>query len=183
MEGEIKRTLMAFTSILTVDPTNQNKIIIENISTIILQVLKLAEQIDTKKQKRLASSSVKVDFDDDDEEAQDARENELNDYLKQAQKATALNDFKSPDEDGDDELWEEDDEDDEDWDEFSNLTNITPMDKIDEIIYIQEAFAHISQSSPLYYQDLMKLIDDASKNKLEGFISNAQARNVKTENK
>lgn len=180
MEGEVKRTLMAFTSILTIDPVNQNKIIIENISTIIAQVLKIAEQIDAKKQKRLVNGSVKVDLEseDEDQEALDKREEELNDFLKQAQKTSEKDDNNN---DNDDELWEEDDEDDEDWDEFSNLTNITPMDKVDEIIYIQEVFKHISQSSPAYYQDLMKLIDDASKIKLETFISNAQARNLKGE--
>lgn len=100
--------------------------------------------------------------------------------MKQAQKAPEDKDDNNNDNnnENDDELWEEDDEDDEDWDEFSNLTNITPMDKIDEIIYIQEVFKHISQSSPAYYKDLMKLIDDASKIKLETFISNAQARNL-----
>ena len=101
--------------------------------------------------------------------------------MKQAQKAPEEKDDNNDNNDNDDELWEEDDEDDEDWDEFSNLTNITPMDKIDEIIYIQEVFKHISQSSPAYYQDLMKLIDDASKIKLETFISNSQFRNLKGE--
>ena len=189
IEGEVKRTLMAFTAILTVEPSNQNKTIIENISTIIAQILKLAEGIDVKKQKKLASSQTKVDYEEDEhEEAEDARETELNDFLKKAKNITSLNDFKAPDEDdGDDDLFEEDDEEDEDWDDFSNLTNITPLDKLDETLYIQQAFAHINQTNVAYYQDLMKLIDDASKIKLETFITNAQARNAlsqtQTENK
>lgn len=181
--NELKRTLMAFSAIISVPSNQQNVIIKQNITTLLNEIIKIAEIIDTKKHKHLAANSKKVDFDEDYEEEEDdeAREKELNDFLTK-HKATTLNDFKSPDEDdADDDLLYEDDEEDEDWDEFSSMTNITPFDKLDEILNLKNVFGYISQTDQVYYNEIMKILSEESKAKLENCVKNAEARNVVNE--
>jgi hypothetical protein len=55
---------------------------------------------------------------------------------------------------------------------------MTEVDKQDEILFIKEVFSHIVQSDPTYYNELMKLVSDEEKVKLETCIKNAESRTV-----
>ena len=171
LESEMKRSLMGLTAILTVDPKDQNKLIIQNMKPILDAVFSLASTLDSKKEKKLVKDAK--DADEEYEEDEDAREELLNDYLKRAQPSVLGNGGPVADEDL---LEEDEDDDDEEWDEFGELNNMTILDKIDEILMIRDTFGLIMQSNPAYYQDLMKLMDDPTKLKLETNIKNAEAR-------
>ena len=164
----MKRSLIGLTAIITIDPTNQNKLIIENIKTILDNIIILASTLDQKKEKKLIKGAKNVSEEEEVEE--DARDEYLNENLKKAQLSIMGNTV--PDE----ELFEEEEEEDEEWDEFEELNNMTILDNIDEILAIKEAFNYISQAYPNYYQELMNTMDSESKSKLQTFVKNAEAR-------
>lgn len=170
LESEMKRSLLGLTAILTIDPKDQNKLIIQNIKLILEGIFSLACTLDQKKEKKLIKGAKNLD--EEQELDDDAREEELNENLKKAQQSILGNG------NADEELFvdEEDEEEDEEWDEFEELNNMTTLDMIDEILAIKEAFSYISQSFPAYYQELMNFIDDQSKSKLETYVKNAEAR-------
>jgi hypothetical protein len=168
----MKRSLMGLTAILTVDPKEQNKLIIQNMKSILDSIFSLASTLDQKKEKKLTKGAKDLDGDEYDEEDDEVtREEQLNDYLKKAQESTMGQGAEEED------LFE-DEEDDEEWDEFVDLNNMTLFDKIDEILFIREAFEYISHSNSSYYQDLMSLLDSETRMKLETYVKNAEARAI-----
>jgi hypothetical protein len=160
--SELRRTLLAFTSILLIDPQNQNEMIISNLNLILNQIIQIAEKMDTQKEKK--DIIIGVDYDEDEDE-EDKRDEYLTKMLKEAD---------NTDDELDDGL--EEDEDDEEWDEFSNLNAISPLDKQCEILYLRDVFTHIQQTNREYYNRITSLIDDESKIKLENYIKNAEKR-------
>ena len=146
-KSEQRKTLMAFTCILLVDPQNLNSIIVANMSMILTQIVKLVEEVE----KNYAKSKQKEEEDEeesfDEEENEEKRDQILTSYFQKAQKSMNNN--------NDDDYLEEDDEDDEDWDEFSDLKGITVVDKQDEILFLKEVFTHLSTNKTIYFNQLM----------------------------
>jgi hypothetical protein len=167
-KSEQRRTLMAFTSLLLIDPQNLNTVIAANMSMILKQIVKLVEDFD----KIYAKDKQKEEDDEkeslDEEENEEKRDQILTSYFQKAQ--------KSMNNENNDDFLDEEEEDDEDWDEFSDLNRITIVDKQDEILYLKEVFAHLLTNNSSYYNQLMSLLEPESKSLLEISIINAENR-------
>jgi hypothetical protein len=167
-KSEQRRTLMAFTSLLLIDPQNLNSVIIANMSMILKQIVKLVEDVEKAYAKENQKNEEAEEESLDEEENEEKRDQLLSSYFQKAQKSMNNN--------NNDDFLDEEDEEDEDWDEFSDLNGITVVDKQDEIFYLKEVFAHLSTNNVSYYNQLMSLLESHSKSILENSIINAEKR-------
>lgn len=166
-KSEQRRTLMAFTSILLIEPQNLNSVIVANMSMILKQIVKLVEEVEKTYSKLKQKEEEVEEESNDEEENEEKRDQILTSYFQKAHKSMNNND---------DDFLDEEDEDDEEWDEFSDLKGITVVDKQDEILFIKEVFTHLSSNKASYYNELMSLLDCDSKVILETSIINAEKR-------
>ncbi len=169
---------MAFTSIIISGHKEITKLNV--IPTLFKELIQMTGDVDLKRQKKFVKNAISTNEEQEEDDAP-SRDDILNKLLSKAKNNT-LNDFKSPDEDEedgdyDDELYEDDDDDD-DWSETSEIKDLTVVDKINEISFIKEAFQYSQQANPVYYEEIMRMLDEESKGKLESYIKNEEARNV-----
>jgi hypothetical protein len=167
-KSEQRRTLMAFTSILLIDPQNLNSVIVANMSMILKQIVILVDEVEKTYAKKNPIEEDDEEQSIDEEENEEKRDQILTSYFQKAQKSMNNN--------NDDDFLEEEDEDDEEWDEFSDLKGITIVDKQDEILFLKEVFTILSTNNSSYYNQLMTLLDGDSKVILETSIVNAEKR-------
>ena len=136
---DIKYNLIGLCCLISLDKTQQNNLIIQNMKPLIDAIISLA-----KKSNELSIKNCKEEENDENEEEEDDETKE-NDLYKNFLKEDIC------EEDDEDISWNEDDNDDDE---------ITQLDKQNDVLFLKETLNNISQKSPDEYNKINELLGE-----------------------
>ena len=155
---DIKYNLIGLCCLISLDKTQQNNLIIQNMKPLIDKIIFLA-----KKSNEL---SIKINKEQDDSEYEEEEDDETkeNEFYKNFLKEDIC------EEDDEDISWNEDDNEDDE---------ITQLDKQNDVLFLKETLINISQKSPEDYNKINELIGDNINILKDIFIKEEEIQNNK----
>jgi len=139
---DIKYNLIALCCLISLDKTQQNNLIIQNMKSLLDKIISLAKKSNEISIKMYKEEEYNENEEEEEEEDDEKKENE---FYKNLLK-------EDIDEDDDEDIsWNEDDDDDDE---------ITQLDKQNDVLFLKETLNIISQKSPDEFNKINELLGD-----------------------
>ena len=156
LESDLKKTMMAFISILSVVTENTNTILKMNVGNIMKEIVLLSKKLTEIKEKKNYNQKRKPSDESYDSDDYDDLSSKKNNYL---------------------DLNEEDDDDDEDYEDNDTDLLSTQQDDIFEFLYLRDFLSYLYQNNITFYNQLFSCLDDVENNTIQICVSKAENRN------
>lgn len=164
---QLKYNLMGLCCLISVDPAQQNKQVIQNMKNLIDKIIQLLEKIYEMNNKNKKNGN---DGEEDDDEFEEIDDDEENDNKKEdLYKKLLLGELED---------FEDEEISDYDGDEEGEEQALIDIDKQSEILFLRDTLSHISQKNPEYYHNITTILGDKV-GKLKEIFDKEEQKNKK----